>query len=83
MLTLLISSCRYEHFDAGDGNWTNTTLLFYCFLVEVGIFEEIIISRHFVGHTREFNDHVLHSATCNLPGLICCLCYLIIIPSRE
>ena len=34
-----------EHFDAGDGNWTNTTLLFYCYLVEINIFDEIIITR--------------------------------------
>jgi len=34
-----------EHFDAGDGNWTNTTLLFYCYLVEQDIFDKIIITR--------------------------------------
>jgi hypothetical protein len=46
----------YEHFDAGDGNWTNTTLLFYCYLVETGIFDEVIIARHFKGHTHELVD---------------------------
>ena len=46
----------YEHFDAGDGNWTNTTLLFYCYLVEKGIFDEVIIARHFKGHTHELVD---------------------------
>jgi hypothetical protein len=36
---------RAEHFDAGDGNWTNTTFLFYCYLVEQDVFDEIIITR--------------------------------------
>jgi hypothetical protein len=36
---------RVEHFDAGDGNWTNTTFLFYCYLVEQDVFDEIIITR--------------------------------------
>ena len=34
-----------EHFDAGDGNWSNTTLLFYCYLVEQDIFDEVTIAR--------------------------------------
>jgi hypothetical protein len=55
-LSLRVLLARSEHFDAGDGNWTNTTLLFYSYLVEVGIFGEIIISRHFVGHTHEMVD---------------------------
>jgi hypothetical protein len=46
----------YEHFDAGDGNWTNTTLLFFCYLVEIDVFDEIIICRHYVGHTHELVD---------------------------
>ena len=46
----------YEHMDAGDGNWSNTTLLFWAYLVEVEIFDEVIICRHFVGHTHENVD---------------------------
>lgn len=45
-----------EHFDAGDGNWQNTTLLFYCYLVEMDIFDEVNIARHMTGHTHEKVD---------------------------
>ena len=45
-----------EHFDAGDGNWTNDSLLFYSYLVEQNIFDEMIISRHMPGHTHEKVD---------------------------
>jgi hypothetical protein len=34
-----------EHSDGGDGNWRSTTFLFFGYLVETGIFDEIIFSR--------------------------------------
>lgn len=42
--------------DAGDGNWTDTTLLFFAYLVQINVFKEVIICRHFVGHTHEKVD---------------------------
>jgi hypothetical protein len=36
---------RSEHFDAGDGNWRPTTVMFWAFLVQKGVFEEVILSR--------------------------------------